>query len=479
MSASTARQCRIAIIGTGSAGLAAHAAARRHTDSLLLIEGGEYGTTCARSGCMPSKLLIAAADARHQVETAAAFGIRTGPSTVDGAAVMHRVRSLRDRFVGGVEKIVAGLPEQQRMRGHARFIAPYRLQVGDVEVEAERIVIATGSTPFVLPPFDTLGERLLTSDSVFDMVDLPASVAVIGGGVIGLELGQALHRLGVRVRLFERGDRLGPRGDAHVEKIATELLAASLPSVLGVVPELGDVDDEGVRLDWLGTDGERGSERFDRVLVATGRRPNVSGLDLASSGLALDARGVPLFDRTTLRCGDSRVFIAGDVNAERPLLHEATAEGRIAGANAALYPEFRAHRRSTALAIAFTDPQFATIGVQPDDPAFAALVAGEVSFEDQGRSRVIDRNAGIGRLYGDPADGKLRGAQLIGPQAEHLAHLLAWVIERELTVNEVLDLPFYHPVVEEGLRTALKDLRRAMHRGAGPRRDCLECGPGT
>lgn len=475
------RSCAVAIIGAGSAGLAAHAAARRHIDSLLLIEGGEHGTTCARTGCMPSKLLVAAGEARHRVDEAGQFGIDAQVNGIDGRAVMARVRALRDRFVNGVLAVVERLPGDHRLAGSAAFVEPDLLQVGDQQVRAGCIVIATGSAPFVPPPYRQLGDRLLTSDTIFELDDLPRSLAVIGGGSIGLELGQAMHRLGVRVRLFERGGRLGPRGDHVVEPLATALYGERLPCELGVTAEVGEVDAGGVELRWQRHGSDSPSrERFERVLVATGRRPNLAALQLERSGLALDARGVPLFDRQTLRCGDSRIFIAGDVDGDRPLLHEAAEEGRIAGANAARFPQVRAQRRHTRLTIAFCDPQYATIGVQPGEPAAVGAAVGEVSFEDQGRSRVIARNAGIGRLYGDPASGKLIGAQLVGPQAEHLAHLLAWVIEQELTVEHILALPFYHPVVEEGLRSALKDLRGALRRG--PARvpgDCLECGPGT
>jgi dihydrolipoamide dehydrogenase len=473
------RRVDVAIIGAGSAGLAAHAAARRHTDSLLLIESGPHGTTCARTGCMPSKLLIAAADARHGIELAAEFGIRAGNVEVDGAAVMARVRKLRDRFVGSVQRVVDAMPEAQRLLGQARFIDRDALQVGGQRLRARAIVIATGSSPFVPPAYRDLGQRLLTSDSVFELERLPGSLAVIGGGAIGLELGQAFSRLGVRVRLFDRGDRLGPKGDPVVSALATELFSASLPCSLGREPQARLVDDGGaVELSWSGADGEPLRERFDYLLVAVGRRPNLDPLDLATTGLELDDRGIPRHDPLTLRCGDSAIFIAGDVNGVRPLLHEAAAEGRLAGRNAARYPDVEAEQPYTPLAIGFTDPQYAVIGAQPDRAGEHELAIGEVSFADQGRSRVIARNHGIARLYGCQASGKLVGAQLLGPAAEHLAHLLAWTIQHRLSVQEILTLPFYHPVIEEGLRTALKDLRQALRRGEGPKPDCIDCGPG-
>ncbi len=470
------RRCKVAIIGAGSAGLAAHAMARRRSDDVLLIEGGEYGTTCARSGCMPSKLLIAAADARAAVARAAEFGLSVPGVEVDRTAVMQRVRSHRDRFVGSVLDVVKRIAPEQRLRGHARFVAPDRLDVDGQQVEAERIVIATGSRPRVPAGFAALGDRLLTSDNVFELARLPDSVAVLGGGVIGLELGQALHRLGVRVRLFDRKRQLGPRGDPEVSALATAQFSASLPCELGVKLK-ATASADGVELVWSDA-GREQRDSFEYLLLAIGREPNVDALGLSTAGIECDDRGVPVFDRATMRCGDSTIFIAGDVDGDEPLLHVAAEDGRIAGDNAARFPEVRAHRRQVRLAVAFTDPQWATIGVQLDEPAGRGAAVGQVSFATQGRSQVVARNVGIARLYGDPASSKLIGAQLLSPYAEHLAHLLAWAIQQELNVHELLAMPFYHPVVEEGLRTALVDLRHTLRRGGALSRDCLDCGPG-
>jgi len=194
----------VAVIGAGTAGLAAYRAAVAAGKRAVIIEGGPFGTTCARVGCMPSKLLIAAAEAAHGVARWPAFGLRLdGPMRVDGRAVMARVRRERDRFVGFVLDGVDKIPARDRLIGYARFTGPHALEVtwpdGGVAfaVEFGRAVIATGSSPDLPPVLRAAGDRLIVNDDVFDWQDLPSSVAVFGPGVIGLELGQALHRLGV------------------------------------------------------------------------------------------------------------------------------------------------------------------------------------------------------------------------------------------------------------------------------------------
>ena len=207
------------------------------------------------------------------------------------------------------------------------------------------------------------------------------------------------------------------------------------------------------------SDGQSQTVRVDYVLAATGRTPNVHRLGLETTGIALDQRGVPLYDAYTLQCGDSHIFIAGDANADLPLLHEAADEGRIAGENAARFPAVQPGERRTPIAVVFSDPQMAVVGTPFRELDADRIVAGVVSFEDQGRSRVMLRNQGLLHVYVDIESGRLRGAEMIGPDAEHIAHLLAWVIQLGQTVEGVLALPFYHPVVEEGLRTALRDAK--------------------
>ena len=457
----------VAVIGAGTAGLAAYRAARNDGASAALIDGGPYGTTCARVGCMPSKLLIAAAEAVRHAELAPRFGVHLdGKLRIEGAEVMARVRSERDRFVGFVLRDIERLPQADLVRSHARFENDHTLVTDDGRrITAKAIVIATGSRPAYPDAFKKIGDRLIVNDDVFDWSDLPESVAVIGPGVIGLELGQALHRLGVRVAILGRGGRLGPVSDPEIRRYAIETFRRELE--LEVDGHCMDVSREGdrVAVRRCDDDGREFTEHYDYLLAATGRRPNVDGLALDTTFIDRDASGVPEFDRATLQTvtarGPGSIFIAGDASDYLPLLHEAADEGRIAGENAARVASGKpvvCGTRRAQLGIVFTDPQIAIVG-----GGYAALTAGrfatgQVSFEDQGRSRILFKNRGLLNVYGDIATGRLLGAEMIGPAAEHIGHLLAWSLQNQNTIAEVLDMPFYHPVIEEGLRTALRDL---------------------
>ncbi|NDP43523.1 MAG: dihydrolipoyl dehydrogenase, partial [Aromatoleum sp.] len=292
-------------------------------------------------------------------------------------------------------------------------------------------------------------------DDIFDWDDLPRSVAVFGPGVIGLELGQALHRLGVEVLMFGRNGHLGPFSDPDIRAYASRKFQKEL--ALDTDADVRSIEREGdqVKLRYRSRDGAEQQSAVDFVIAATGRAPNVRGLSLERTSIELDGRGIPVFDRHTMQCGSQPVFIAGDVSAYLPVLHEAADEGRIAGENAARWPDVRPGRRRTPLSVVFTDPQLAIIGTRHADLVPGAFVVGAVSFENQGRSRMMLRNAGLLHVYADIDSGRLVGAEMIGPDAEHIGHLLAWAIQAEFTVARTLEMPFYHPVVEEGLRTAL------------------------
>lgn len=453
--------CDVAIIGAGTAGLAAERAARREGARTLLIDDGFAGTLCANTGCMPSKLLIAAARAHADLDKARLMGIDIPQARVDGGRVMDRLRAERDRFVAATRKSFDSLPAGTCIDARARFVAPDRLELDDGrQVAARAVVIATGSTPVVPKPYRDLGPRVLTNDTVFEIEDLPRSMAVIGAGPLGAELAQAFARLGVQVALFDQGDRLAKIRCDRVHEAFRTLYARDVVLHLGCGPD-PSAHQQGIRLTWGGQ-----HQDFDHVLVATGRAPALSDLNLKATGLPLNDKGIPDFDRRTLQCGTLPIFIAGDADADAPVLHEASLEGAIAGGNAARYPDVTPAARPPLFTITFTDPPVAAIGAAPDD----CPLNGFADYTDQGRARIEARVGGLLRLGAD-AQGRLIGADLAVPGADHLAHLLVAAVVNGSTVRDLLDLPFYHPTLEEGMKPALREICKAASLDPSTTRD--------
>lgn len=445
------RSVDVAILGAGTAGLSALREVRKVTDNFLLINGGPAGTTCARVGCMPSKALIQTAHDFYRRHIFAAEGIRNGVGLqVDPPTVMAHVRTLRDYFVDGVVKGLEGLGPRY-LEGYAHFCEPTVLEVDGRLVHTKKTIIATGSAPVIPISWRTLGDRLLTSDTFFEQPTLPASMAVVGLGIIGVELGQACAQLGVVVTGFDLQDQVAGLTDPEVNTYMRSRLQQDMPLYTGSAAEV-EADGDGVQV--------RSADqtvRAEAVLASLGRSPQLEQLRLDKLGVSCDERGVPNYDPTTLQVRQLPIFIAGDVNGERPLLHEAADEGRIAGYNS-VREDPHCFERRVPLNIVFSTPQVAIVGksfakVQQQDH-----VIGAVSFAAQGRATIMAQQGGLLRVYGQPQSGQLLGAELAAPDGEHLAHLLAWAIQREMTVFELLRMPFYHPTVEEGLRTALRNL---------------------
>ena len=449
------RQVDVAIIGSGSAGLYAMSKVRPSGKSVVLINGGELGTTCARVGCMPSKAVIQIAEDFHRRGVFKRFGVEGHERlSVDVSEAMGYVQDLRDVFV---ERVISNstdkMPEGMFVAGYTRFVEPNLLEMDDGQrIRAGKVIIATGSRPIVPAAWEPFRDRIITTDDFFELEELPTSIAVVGLGVIGLEIGQSLHRLGCKVVGIDMQEAVGGLTDPVAIKSAVDIIGSEMELWLGQGAQISEGSNGRLRV----SAGDNTIE-VERVLASMGRQPNVEKLGLDVIGVPVDKRGVPLFDPSTMQVGDLPLFLAGDVTGERPLLHEAGDEGRIAGQNA-VSDTVSAYRRKTPLNITFCDPNIVQVG-QP----YAALdldrsAIGEVQMAPVGRAIIMAKNKGVIRVYADKASGTMLGAEMVCIKAENLGHLLAWSIQQGLTVGELLQMPFYHPVIEEALQAALYDL---------------------
>jgi dihydrolipoamide dehydrogenase len=449
----------VVIVGAGTAGLGALREVRKVTESFVLISDGPWGTTCARVGCMPSKALIEAASAFHRRSDFAELGISGAEKlSVSGSAVLTRVRQVRDLFVEETLQLTNDLGERA-VSGRARLLGPNRVVVKEEEIAADHIIVATGSSPIVPEKWRALGDRLLTTDTLFELKSLPERLAVLGLGPVGVEIAQALARLGCDVEAFDGETTVAGLNDESVNACLVDILRAELRVTLGHEVELSS-DAGDVRVQ-AGTD----AIVTPRVLVALGRRPNVDGLGLETLGVKLDAHGRPEVDPATMQIGKLPVFLVGDAEGDRPIQHEASDAGHIAGLNA-VSGEVRRYERRVPLGIVFTHPNVAWVGTRYARLDREQVAIGEVSFADQGRARIGLRGGGRLRVYADKTTGALLGAELCAPDGEHMAHFLALAVERRCTLRELMRAPVYHPTLEEGLRDALREAAKQLPNNA-------------
>ncbi|MEZ4599492.1 MAG: dihydrolipoyl dehydrogenase [Syntrophotaleaceae bacterium] len=452
------RKVDVAIIGAGSAGLAALRQIVRTTDNFLLIDQGPLGTTCARVGCMPSKALIEVARDYQRGLKLADRGIGGCDGlTIDIPDVLRHVRRMRDHFAGGMVEVTRNLAGDRLIIGRATLLGPDRIEVNGEKIDCNRIILAIGSKPVLPEAWNRFRDRILTTDNFFEQEDLPRRIALVGLGTNGIELGQALARLGIKVTGFGRNRFIGNLRDPEINRVAMGVMDKDFSLHVGTEAKV----EMSPRSDCLLISNGSAEIEIDSFIATTGVVPNVRGLGLENLGVKLDKNGMPPFCKHSLQICNLPVFIVGDANNYLPVLHEAQDEGFIAGMNA-LEKQPLQYRRRTPLRIGFTDPQIGQVGTTFDQLNPDGIVIGRADFADQSRAVIEGSNAGMLHLYADRKTARLLGGEMVVPEAEHLAQLLAVAVQQELTVHEALMFPFYHPTVEEGLRSALRDAARQL-----------------
>jgi len=473
------KNVEIAIIGAGSAGLSARKIVAQKTSSYVVIDSGPLGTTCARVGCMPSKVFIQTAKDFYKRRFFSEEGILGADSLrVESQKIMSYVRQKRDRFVRSVLSGHESWKEEHLLMGRAHFKSPYTIEVFSshfhTEITAKKIIIATGSSPFFPEKFLPFRKFFMDTNEFFEQEELPKKMIVWGLGVIGLELGLAAKMLGIECLGINRSRRLALVSDPELKSYLWEKISQKMPLLQGTIEKIETVKDKVEKIKvWVKQIDPTTSQELlqeyetEKILLAIGRTPNLTQLGLENLPLLKYRQSntgstsmIPLYDSSTMQCaGYEHLFIAGDSNGDKTILHEASDEGIIAGINATLtLGSVTKFKRKAPLSIVFTNPQLAYVGKKYEELEEEKIpfVIGKASFEGQGRSIVENEEEGKLHLYCALKTGQLLGAEIYGPQAEHLGHLFSWAIQDQKTVEELLLYPFYHPVIEEGARTALR-----------------------
>ena len=452
------------IIGAGTAGISAYKEAIKYTDNLLIINDGPWDTTCARVGCMPSKVLIASANRVHEIQNLEGLGL-SATVKIDTSQVMQHVEQLRDRFTRATLKDVESWPSEHKMSGRAEFINANTIQVNHQEYQAKNFILAVGSTPNIDAKLkQRLGDRLITTDQIFELKQLPQSIAVIGSGVIALELAQAMHRLGVKTEIFARSRKIGTLVSKNLQQVAQNELLKELNLNFEILPSDYTRTEHGIEIIYQQNETKQ-LITVDYVLSATGRQSRLNTLHLEKiSSIFSDPKKIPV-NPNTKQLSNYPIYIVGDAFTNTPIQHEAAHEGKLVVQNILSNKQVSNIKTLTPLGIVFSSPEMASVGqnsLQLEEHK-VSFITGVIDYAKQGRAIVNAKNQGAVEIYIDKDSRKVLGAELFCHEAEHLAHILAWMIDESLTVDDLLDKPYYHPTIEEGLRTALKHARRQLN----------------
>lgn len=454
----------IIIIGAGTAGISAYKEAIKHTSNILIINHGPWDTTCARVGCMPSKVLISTANRMHDIQHADEVGL-TAQSDIDTSQVMQHVRNLRNRFTNATLRDVNGWNSAHKIKGQAKFINANTIEVNDQAYSAKSFIIAVGSTPNYEAAWkEEIGNRLITSDEIFELEALPKSIAVIGSGVIAIELAQAMQRLDVKTTVFARSKKVGVLSSPLLQEIAQIELSKELNIKFEILPSSVKNTDNDIEINFI-ENSQSKQIHVEYILAATGRQSNLKTLNLENIDPSFsDLKKLPV-NNETKQLANLPIFIIGDAFTQTPLQHEAANEGKLVISSCLNFPQILNLKSLTPLGIVFSNPEMAMVGLNYANltKLGAEFITGYASYEKQGRALVLGKNKGAVEVYIDKNTRKLLGAELFIESAEHMAHLLAWMISEEVTLDDILQKPFYHPTLEEGLRTAFKHARRQLN----------------
>lgn len=448
----------LAIIGGGSAGLTAARMAGFFAEKrVALIDKERLGGDCLYYGCVPSKALIKAARVAHEVRTASRFGLRLNRDSVELGEVNGRVQVAIQR--------VGELDSEEHLResgvdvflGGAVFQDAHTIRSGEATISAKYVLIGTGSRPAAppLPGLDATG--YLTNEDVFDLNNLPRRLAVIGGGPIGVELAQALARLGSEVTLLQRGDRLLQKDDAEVVALLEKAFAdegVTVYTETGVEAVRREGQDGGDKL--LTLSGKHAGElRVDEILVAVGRTPNVEGLKLDAAGVKYGKRGIAVNER--LQTNVEHIFAAGDVVGGMQFTHYAGYQAAAAVRNIFLPLKIK-FNPGVVPWVTFTDPEIAHAGLTEDEAKQQGKEFSVVRCPYAQLERAITDQDPVG-LMKFLIDGKRRfiGVHIAGANAGELINELTLAMNNNLTVDEVIASIHAYPTYSFGIPVALYD----------------------
>jgi pyruvate/2-oxoglutarate dehydrogenase complex dihydrolipoamide dehydrogenase (E3) component len=444
------------VIGAGMAGMNAAARASEAEASVAVVERDRVGGTCPIRGCIPSKALIRSAEVAHEVRTAADYGVRVDGFAVDVGAVTGRVQAIVDRGADGARSYLESLPGVRLLMGEARFEEPGVVSVDGERLRAPRVVIASGAAPRSLP-IDGLEEvGYLTSDDVLTLRELPERLLVIGAGPIGLELGQALGRLGARVTMVEVTERLLPGAEPEVGEALAELLRGEGVEVLlgAEIARAGVRPDGGPRLT-VEHEGRTRELDGDAILLGAGRGPAVESLRLEAAGVEGGPKGIPVDAR--LRTTQDGHFAAGDVLGPPFGAFTPTARrlGREAVDNALDLDAHDVSRDDGPTSI-FTDPEYVTIGLTE---AQAREEGGDVgagtSEFSGGKARAWGQERGLAKAVVDRSARRILGVSVLAYHAADLIHPVAVAMEAG-SADPLLSAIHIHPTLGEPVRDAVR-----------------------
>lgn len=455
-----ARRADVVVIGGGPGGYVCAARLGQLGKKVIVVERESLGGVCLNVGCIPSKALISAAKTFEKIGHASEMGIEVKGATIDAKKLQSWKAGIVTKLTTGVGQILKGA-KVEVLAGTARFLTATSIEVATAggkreTIEFENAVIATGSRPIEIPGFPFDEKRILSSTGALAQDAIPKTLAVIGGGYIGLELGIMYAKLGTKVTVVEMMDQLLPGFDPDLVKV----LARKVKK-LGIETHLsakasGFSEKKGVLSLAVEVEGKKIEIEAEKILVTVGRRPNSNDLGLEKAGVRLDAKGAFIAVDKELRTSARNVFAIGDVAGNPMLAHKASKEGEVA---AEVIAGLKSAMDVRAIpAVIFTDPEIATAGLtEPEAIAKGfEVICPKSHFQVSGRALAIGETDGFVKWVIEKGSRRILGLEIVGPDASDLIAEGALAVEMGAFAEDVALTVHAHPTLAEGLMEAAK-----------------------
>jgi dihydrolipoamide dehydrogenase len=459
-------QTQVLVIGAGPGGYtAAFRAADLGKQVVLVDSNATLGGVCLNVGCIPSKALLHAAKVLTDAQAMSRHGIKFGAPDID----VNALRAYKDGIIGKLTRGLAGLARQRKVtvvQGTASFVSPREVKVtgtqGESSVTFEHCIIAAGSSVARIPGIPYDDPRVMDSTGALALADIPKRLLVIGGGIIGLEMATVYDALGSEVSVVEMADGLIPGADRDLVNVLQARMSKRLDSILlktrvdTITPQ-----DNGLLVSFTGVDGPLAkplaAQRFDRVLVAVGRRPNGKQLSAEAAGVVVNEQGFIPVDREC-RTNVRHIHAIGDVVGGPMLAHKASHEGRVAAE--VIAGQASSFEPLTIPSIAYTDPEVAWMGLTETEAVAKGIAfeKGVFPWAASGRALANGRDDGITKLLVDPVSKKILGAGIVGVNAGELLAETVLALETGADIHTLMHAVHAHPTLSESVALAAEIL---------------------
>jgi len=427
----------LAVIGSGWAGFNAALRAKAYGLKVALIEREQIGGTCLNRGCIPTKALLQSAKIYTLTKKSKIFGIETTNPQINFSEIQARKNKIIQQLRQGMEFMLGGI---DFINAKARVLSNDTIEMGEKKINAKFILIATGSRPLQLKDIKFDEKKIISSNEILNLKEIPNSLLIIGGGVIGCEFASLFSALGCQVSIVELTPQLLPGID---KEIAKKLEAIFRKKGIKVV-----TNTDAKNLDLA---------HYNLVLLCIGRTPVTEGLGLDELDIKLE-KGRIIVDEY-LKTSIANIYAAGDCVSKTMLAHFAAYQGCIAAGNIAEPAHLKKSNDCNIPNCIFTDPEIGSIGLTEEEGKFKDIDTrvSKFDFLGSGMARILDETEGFIKTISDKKTGEILGASIIGPRATELIGILTLAIQSRLKVTQVADTILAHPTLSEGITSALKE----------------------